>query len=334
MNDLLKELYYNPSSGFIGANKLYIKAKAIDAKITMNKVNEFLQKQATAQITKEVKHNKTYNSIISPSIHNNYQIDLMDLPEPKQNNGFKYLLTCIDIYSRKVDIEPIKTKTGDTVLKAFKSIIHRMGLCKNLNCDLGSEFIYIPFKRYCDDNNIIVWYSNPEESNKNAIIERFHRTLRNMILKYTVANGKSYINILPQLIMNYNTSYHITIDAIPNEIWNGDDINHQVIHKIHTKFVIGNLVRHLINKKTFDKHSSTPTYTKTIYTITKISGNSLYLDDLKKPFRDFELIIAVGNDMNNEYDKQTKEHIKLNKVKRKIRSEGIDDYLTAGKYYR
>ena len=82
MNDLLKELYYNPKSGFVGANKLYTKAKASDKKITLKQVNEFLSQQSTAQITKQVKHNKNYNTIISPSIHNNYQIDLMDLPQP------------------------------------------------------------------------------------------------------------------------------------------------------------------------------------------------------------------------------------------------------------
>ena len=127
MNKLLKEIYYNPSSGFIGENKLYKRAKEKDNKITLKNVKEFLKQQATAQITKEVKRNKNYNTIISPSIHNNYQIDLMDLPQPKQNKGYKYLLTCLDVYSRKADVEPIKTKTGDVVLKAFKSIINRMG---------------------------------------------------------------------------------------------------------------------------------------------------------------------------------------------------------------
>ena len=163
----------------------------------------------------------------------------MDLPQPQQNKGYKYLLTCIDVYSRKVDVKPIKTKTGDVVLKAFKDIIDRMGICKNLNCDLGSEFIYSPFKKYCDDNHIEIWYSNPEQSNKNAIIERFHRTLRNMILKYTVANGKSYIDILPDLIDNYNSSYHRTIDGEPNDIWEGKTTNNQNIHRIETTFKVG-----------------------------------------------------------------------------------------------
>jgi transposase InsO family protein len=63
-------------------------------------------------------------------------------------------------------------------------------LCSGL-LDEGSEFIFTSFRKYCEDNNIILWYSNKEQDKKNAIIERFHRTLRNYILRYEVATGKS-----------------------------------------------------------------------------------------------------------------------------------------------
>jgi transposase InsO family protein len=55
---------------------------------------------------------------------------------------------------------------------------------------MGAEYINSSFQNYCLDNSIKLWYSNPEQDNKNAIIERFHRTLRNYILKFQVANGK------------------------------------------------------------------------------------------------------------------------------------------------
>ena len=144
-----------------------------------------------------------------------------------------------------------------------------------------------------------------------------------MILKYTVANGKSYIDILPDLIDNYNSSYHRTIDGEPDDIWNGKTTNNQNIHRIETTFKVGDKVRHLVDKSTFDKKSSTSTYTKTIYTITKKEGNSLYLDDLKKPYREFELIKAVGDNMNTEYDDKAKEDNRQARIQRRLRREGI-----------
>jgi transposase InsO family protein len=331
--ELLDKLYNDELTGFQSADKLYKKAKKIDSKITLKQVREYLSNNATAQITKEVKRTKTFNSIISPSVHNNYQMDIMNLPNPSLNGNYKYLLTMIDIYSRYAFVKPLKTKSGPVVFEAFKSLIAEFGKCKNINCDLGSEFIYKPFVDYCKDNDITIWYSNPEQDNKNAIIERFHRTIRNIILKYTVAKGKGYIKVLPKLIQNYNNTEHNTVKAEPTEIWKGEKKNEQHIERVEDTFNEGDKVRHIIDKSTFDKKSSTASYTKTIYTITKKDGHSYYLDELKKPFKSFQLVNAVGEEINKEYDNNATEESKRARIARRLRKEGTADYLNAGKYY-
>jgi transposase InsO family protein len=138
-------------------------------------------------------------------------MDLFFLPNSTLNKNFKYLLTCIDVYSRYVFVEKLKNKLGETVLEAFKKIIERAGKPKNVNVDMGAEFIYSSFQNYCLDNSLKLLYSNPEQDNINAIIERFYRTLRNNILKYAVANGKEYISELDDIIDNYNNTFHHTI---------------------------------------------------------------------------------------------------------------------------
>ena len=49
MNALLHKLYNDPKTGFISANKLYKKAKAIDSKVTLKKVQEWYKTQANIQ---------------------------------------------------------------------------------------------------------------------------------------------------------------------------------------------------------------------------------------------------------------------------------------------
>jgi len=173
MEELLTDLYYNPKTGFNSKDKLYRRAKELDDNITLKIVKEFLDRQATAQITKQVKKQKVFNTIISPSVKNNYQMDIFVLPNPNLNQGFKYLLTCIDVYSRFAFVEKLKSKEGIKVLEVFKKMMSEEGNPKNLNVDEGSEFIYKPFRKYCEDNDITLWYSNPEQDNKNAIIEDF-----------------------------------------------------------------------------------------------------------------------------------------------------------------
>lgn len=321
--DLLNKLYYDAKTGFQSTNKLYKKAKEIDSRITLNMVKQFIDKQATAQITKQVKRNKIYETIVSPSLRNNYQMDIMYLPHPTLNKNFKYLLTCIDVYSRYAFVEPIKTKTGPAVLIAFKKMIDDNGKAENINLDLGTEFIYKPFKKFCEDKGMKLWFSDTQQENKNAIIERFHRTLRNLILGYSVSNGKSYIDNLPDLIENYNTTYHATIKETPLDVWKGKKQNNQSVKLIPLDFNVGDKVRHIIKKQSFDKNSSTASYTKTVYVITKIDGNSIYLDDLTKPFRQFELLKAVGDNMSTDYDNKVAEEKRQNTINRRLAREGI-----------
>ena len=322
--EVLNKLYNNPLTGFQSADKLYHKAKKIDKNITIKLVKQFLAGNSTAQITKQVKRNKEYSTITSPYCLNNFQCDLMILPNPSQNKGYKYLLTVIDVYSRYAFVKAIKTKTGAVVLDAFKELIEDNGTPNNLNLDEGAEFEYSPFIKYCKDNDITRWVSNPEQTNKNAIIERFHRTLRNLILKYEVAKGKSYIGILQKLIDNYNSTEHRTIKHTPLEIWTSQEENEQTINKLDMPFSIGERVRHITNKKTFNKASSISNYTKTIYIIEKIEGQSIYLDGLTKPYRTYELVKAVGNEINNSYDKQTDKANQIAKIKRRLLKEGLD----------
>ena len=78
MEEILTNLYYNPLTGFQGLDKLYKKAKAIDTNITKQKVKDWLKEQETEQITKQEKSTKhNYDSIISPEVGNNFQMDIM-----------------------------------------------------------------------------------------------------------------------------------------------------------------------------------------------------------------------------------------------------------------
>ena len=64
-------------------------------------------------------------------------MDIMYLPNPTLNKNYKYLLTCIDVYSRYAFVKPLKNKTGDEILIAFKEMIKEYGRPNNMNLDEG-----------------------------------------------------------------------------------------------------------------------------------------------------------------------------------------------------
>jgi hypothetical protein len=72
----------------------------------------------------------------------NIQADLLMLP--MTNDGYRYLLTVIDIWSNYIDFEPLKTKTAKETLAAIKTIFNRKYLNEpkaSIKTDSGREFL-------------------------------------------------------------------------------------------------------------------------------------------------------------------------------------------------
>lgn len=74
------------------------------------------------------------------SINEQFDVDLMYVGNlSKENDGVKYLLFVIDIFSRYLWVKPLKDKTAKTVLAAIKDIF-KIQKCEKLRADKGSEF--------------------------------------------------------------------------------------------------------------------------------------------------------------------------------------------------
>ena len=85
--EYLTNLFKSPTTGFQSSVKLYKKAKIQDKTITLKNVKEYLSQQSTTQITKQVKRETEFDSVRSRGVKNNYQVDVMFLPDYKQNGN-------------------------------------------------------------------------------------------------------------------------------------------------------------------------------------------------------------------------------------------------------
>lgn len=107
----------------------------------------------------------------------NYMADLLFLPTDK--NGFKYLLTMVDLWSNKADFEPIKDKESKTVLDAMLKIFKRGILPQpkaTLVTDDGSEFKSV-FHKYLYDENIYHKQTLPGRHQQTANVESLNKSL-------------------------------------------------------------------------------------------------------------------------------------------------------------
>ena len=67
-------------------------------------------------------------------------MDLMKIiPYARINNGYKYILTCIDVFSRYARTVPVKSKSAKDMSEAVM-IMFESVQPKSLQTDLGKEF--------------------------------------------------------------------------------------------------------------------------------------------------------------------------------------------------
>ena len=101
----------------------------------------FADKMLTRSINQSEKRYQR-NKTLSVGINEIHQLDLADLSNlSKYNNGVRYLLTWIDVFSKYAWVIPLKNKTGKALVKAFKTNIESSGRPPvMIHTDKGTEF--------------------------------------------------------------------------------------------------------------------------------------------------------------------------------------------------
>ena len=129
----------------------------------------------------------------------------------KFDKGFWFLLCVIDIYSKYAWVIPLRNKKGITITNAFQKTLKESNRKPNkIWVDKGSKFYNNSFKKWLQDNDIVMYSTNNE--GKSVIAERFIRTLKNKIYKYMTSISKNvYIDKLDDIVNKYNNTYHSTI---------------------------------------------------------------------------------------------------------------------------
>ena len=83
--------------------------------------------------------------------------------------------------------------------------------------DKGSEFYNASYKKWLQDNDIVMYSTNNE--GKSVVAERFIRTLKSKIYKHMTSISKIvYVDKLDDMVNEYNNIYHTTIKMKPIDV--------------------------------------------------------------------------------------------------------------------
>ena len=349
----LREIYYTPAYRLGGLTKIWEVAKEEKLGFTQNEIKTFMAKQKGSQVTKEFKKPKKFTTIRAPKAGTNMQMDLMFFDKPKIK-GTAGVLNVIDVHSRRAFSERIKNKSADVVLAAFQKIfgqIQKDGKkVRHMNSDEGKEFVSV--WKLLRDNGVQLHVSRKEEFAKNAIVERFNRTMRIMARKYLeddFGTRQDMVNDWQMIVDSYNSNRHRTIKTRPISVWDGKSKNQQDYIDVKYDFEKGDKVRVLYKKELFEK--GTYGWEPQLYQITRIlrTGDFNTLEQkhflaplsasgelgAEKPdwYMGYELQKADGDEVSAERSEQkvkrSEAQVKKKnaeaKQQRKLAKEGLDD---------
>ena len=131
------------------------------------------------QLHKPVQRRFDKRSVFAKQVDDIWAADLVDMsPFCRSNQGYRYLLTVIDVYSKYGWIVPMKTKTGKEVAQTFRKLF-RNGHPSRLWADNCTEFYNRQLKGVLEANDVMLYSTKNEE--KSSVVERSNRTMKNIM---------------------------------------------------------------------------------------------------------------------------------------------------------
>ena len=119
---ILRAIYFNPanSGAYDGADALH---RQVIGVLSKKQVTDWLSGQDTYTLHKPIRRKFNRRRVLVGRVDQQWQADLVDLQSiAKINDGYKYLLTCIDVLSKYAWVVPLKNKTGKSIIDAFETI--------------------------------------------------------------------------------------------------------------------------------------------------------------------------------------------------------------------
>jgi hypothetical protein len=296
--EYLQSLLKIPSVGARGVNAVYEEVKkqgkAYDNKtktgFTLAKIKQWYESREKVQTHKR---GTGYHSYTPEQPKQQFQIDLIMMPKAWRNNKNMYALVCVDIFTKKADMEPMKDKEAVTCNKAMEKIFDRLGIPKTIYSDEGSEFTNNSFIQLLDKHKIEIIYA----TNHAPFVESFNRTMKRMMDRYMEANDiSSWTTIYRDLLNAYNNTKHSATGFAPNDIKKEDidtvrkNIKKRSRVKKYEEIKEGDTVRLQLKEKTFRKESD-PRYGTELHQVELNNNDGVYIvDGVPHSRKDLQLV--------------------------------------------
>ena len=138
----LKRLYNDPTfpASFAGKERFYKAARLVNQNVSKKSVEKDLKAVDSYTLHKPTKKASLYRRVFTKGIGYLYEADLVDMSKFKhENDGYTFLITIIDTFSKKAWAFKLKRKTGKSIVEVMSPFL-RDNKPQKMSFDQGTEF--------------------------------------------------------------------------------------------------------------------------------------------------------------------------------------------------
>ena len=299
----IEEVYRNYN--YPGTETLIKLVKTAYPDISRKSVLEFLSKDVGTQLTKVQKQKQAEGHITALSPNESWQFDIFDLSRyESKNDGYRYIFACVDVFTRKAYLEPMKKKDSESCAEALKEIVRKSGVKpKSMLSDQDRAFFQGPFDQYADKEGIVTNTNALKDHHALGIIDNYAKRLKAGLTKiFLRQKGTKWTDILQRFVDVENKKKTSALnDVAPNDAEKTD--NKEAILKLNlqknthnnteTDLTKGDLVRKTTQKSELAKGTD-PRWTDEVFKVTGAHGMTVLLDDGVKLKRSDVLKVPPG----------------------------------------
>lgn len=213
---VLRDAHREPSSGHLGVEKTYDRvAREYSWPGVWYDVQAYVRECRECQRYK-VLQTGPQGLMGKPIVERPWAVVAADTMEfPRSKGQFKYLLVFQDLFTRWVELKPLRTADGKAVARAFEELVlFRWETPDYLLTDNGKEFDNKVVKQTLDDYGIKHVTTPPYHPQANPV-ERSNRTLKTMISTLVGSDQRNWDQHLHALRHAINTAMQATTKLSP-----------------------------------------------------------------------------------------------------------------------
>lgn len=142
-------------------------------------------------------------------------------PFPKTPDGYQYIFTATDYFSKWVEAFPLKTKSAAEVGQRMCSIIYRHGCPKRILSDQGREFVNELNNTLCDLLGIERSVTAAYHPQTNGLDKKTNHNIKRALMKLVNEKQNNWDTFLDATLFSLRAKVHISTKHTPFQLMYG-----------------------------------------------------------------------------------------------------------------